>query len=246
MRVTWAVFKEFIQARSLRLQYVDIYNTYWMKCFDGPFSLECIIDKTDPKNDDQLDFETNFQSLSNRSFSDSDGTPLQRFKIAAAGAKFRLHGIKFITADLDSLNERKCGGTSYGWSTLKLYDADDVEITSAENESNAVKTVIQFEPPKNYEIIGGRLYQKSIPTESIGCCAIFAPTIPEEYGGKVHFLSECDVSFLPAGLALDMDGRVPKLITYDPVYHSGRFDFVFHHSAGFQHDLLIQVQIFEP
>jgi hypothetical protein len=177
---------------------------------------------------------------------DSDGVPLQRLKIAANGAKFKTHHIYFKTSDLDSLKERKEDGTSYDYSTLKLFDINGIEITDSANEGDAVKTVVEFEPPFTYEIIGGGIYQASVPASSLIVHAIFAPTIPEAYGGQIHFINEGHLEMMGTGKVVDIDGYVPKKINYDSVNHSGRFNFVFHHAAGLQHELLMFIKIFVP
>lgn len=177
---------------------------------------------------------------------DSDGVLLTRLKIAANGAKFKTHHIYFKTSDLDSLKERKEDGTSHGYSTLKLYDINGDEITDNANEGDAVKTVIEFEPSFTYEIIGGGMYQKELPASPVVAYAVFAPTIPEAYGGQVHFLNEAHLNMMGTGKILDLDGYVPKKITHDSVNHSGRFNFTFHHAAGLQHELLMFIKIFVP
>lgn len=177
---------------------------------------------------------------------DSDGVVLQRFKIAATGSKFKTHHIHFKTADLDSLKERKENGNSFSYSSLKLYDSNGDIITDGANEGNAVKTVIEFEPAFTYEIIGGGIYQKELPASSIVAYAVFAPTIPEAYGGQIHFLNEAHLNMMGTGKILDLDGYVPKKINYDSANHSGRFNFTFHHAAGLQHELLMFIRMFIP
>jgi len=65
MEVTWSELKQFLDARSLTCQWVQISNRYWIKGFDGPFSLSCNILLTDPPSDDQVDFETNYKDKGN-------------------------------------------------------------------------------------------------------------------------------------------------------------------------------------
>lgn len=64
MNTTWDIFKPFVVARNLSIQWIDLNDTYWLKAFDGPFQLECVLDKqADP--DSTLDFETSFKSKGN-------------------------------------------------------------------------------------------------------------------------------------------------------------------------------------
>lgn len=53
--VTYAVFKPFVQSRSLSAQYIDIGNAICLKAFDGNFSLACYVEKP---SSDYTDFET--------------------------------------------------------------------------------------------------------------------------------------------------------------------------------------------
>lgn len=62
MKVEWEVFKDFVDQRSLSIQWLDLENQYWLKAFDGNFSLECFLDKPLAEN-----FETNYKSLGNKS-----------------------------------------------------------------------------------------------------------------------------------------------------------------------------------
>lgn len=76
--VPWSVIKAFSQARSCGLHYIDVYGAYWIRSFDGPFSLSCMINKSDPASDDQADFETNFKSNCNNRLNPigTDGAPI--------------------------------------------------------------------------------------------------------------------------------------------------------------------------
>lgn len=65
MIVTWSIFKSFVTARSLSIQYLDLGDGYWMKAFDGLFSLELNMPKDD--GSDQIEFETTYKALGNKS-----------------------------------------------------------------------------------------------------------------------------------------------------------------------------------
>lgn len=65
MVVTWNILKNFVQTRNVSPQFVDLADAYWIKAFDGPFSLECNIPKNG--NDDQTDFEDHFKDHANKS-----------------------------------------------------------------------------------------------------------------------------------------------------------------------------------
>lgn len=57
----WESIKSYIDEPSIIYQYIDINNKYYIVALYGPFRLECIIDKTDPKSSEQLEFEENYK-----------------------------------------------------------------------------------------------------------------------------------------------------------------------------------------
>lgn len=66
MMVEWNVFKTFINARSLSIQWIDLDSKYWLNAFDGNFSLECTLIKNLSNNFDVADFEDNYKAEGNK------------------------------------------------------------------------------------------------------------------------------------------------------------------------------------
>src|ERR1035437_8762856 len=69
LNVDWTTIKDFVNARSLSVQYFAYQGTYFIWAFDGPVELMAripIVSPT-PNPSDQYDFETNFQSNGNKS-----------------------------------------------------------------------------------------------------------------------------------------------------------------------------------
>lgn len=93
---TWDIFKTFVTTRNIHIQELLLDGYYYLYAIDGPFSISFVIEKNDPANADQLDYETNFQPYSNQSFTDSKGIQLHRTKAFANtdGLKFRGTGVK--------------------------------------------------------------------------------------------------------------------------------------------------------
>lgn len=92
MIVDWATFKAFISARNLSIQYVDLYNKYYLYAYDGPFPMECTIIKKDTPDTDQSEFEASYKSAGNKSYSDADGIELSRLRAFANSDGFRFRG----------------------------------------------------------------------------------------------------------------------------------------------------------
>lgn len=64
MVVSWSIFKDFVNERSLSIQWIDLNDTYWCKAIDGNFNLECSVFKN---TSDATDFETNYKDSGNKS-----------------------------------------------------------------------------------------------------------------------------------------------------------------------------------
>lgn len=66
IKLPWADFKAFVDSKKVPIQFVDVYNSYFLKAFQGLFELDCTIDKHSPAGADQLDFETNYKAGANK------------------------------------------------------------------------------------------------------------------------------------------------------------------------------------
>lgn len=69
MQVAWNTFKNFVDSRSLSVQWVVLDDgiTYWLKALDGYFSLECMVPANQPEDAAQIDFEANYKAQGNQS-----------------------------------------------------------------------------------------------------------------------------------------------------------------------------------
>ena len=65
MQVQWNIFKNALQNGNLTLKEINLGDNYWLKAFDGEYSLECLI-PSDEQNSDTQDYLTNFQSQANK------------------------------------------------------------------------------------------------------------------------------------------------------------------------------------
>lgn len=218
--VNWANDSDFLHALVDSLAYMN----------DGS------LDITDPANG------INF--LKDITILDSDGAAQTRLKIATLGSKYLGDCFEFKTSDLDSKYHRDAAGNNLTYTTLKLYDADGLEITDAQYESNAIKTIVDWEYPTDYEIIGGCAYINERPIVDVRCWAIGVPDIPAQYGGSVEFLRNLNFKILQSQ-KFNHDGRVPKMMHYSE-QHTNKFRFIITHPAGHVSEIMIEVQIFRP
>lgn len=65
MEATWTDFKAFVVSRSLSIQWVKAGDNYYLKAFDGFFTLDCLLPYDPALSADTVDFETNFKSAGN-------------------------------------------------------------------------------------------------------------------------------------------------------------------------------------
>lgn len=66
MNVSWATIKAQVDAKNLALQYIDVDNKYFLKAFDGPFELSCIIPKAETPGEEQAEFEEDYKDDANK------------------------------------------------------------------------------------------------------------------------------------------------------------------------------------
>lgn len=70
INVSWSVFKNTIDTRGWKIQCIGLLgganDGYYLSAGNAAMKLTCMVPITDPANDDQTDFETNYLSLVNQ------------------------------------------------------------------------------------------------------------------------------------------------------------------------------------
>lgn len=237
VKCDWESLKEFVLARSLSIQYVDYDGNYYLSAHDGNFSVSMVLSKED--SDNLTDFETNFKASGNSKIipTDTDGSVLNRAKTTKTGWHYQPHCIEFQTSDLGSNYNKDSDGNDLGFTTLKLYNSSNEEITSqATADLTCVKTVIDWMPNHDYEIIGGKYFHASLPAQDLRLWVIGIPDIPSQYGGSVPFSQGgINLRYVGTGNGLDTDGRSSKFLPYHAVNKTNKLRVILKHSAGFKH-----------
>ena len=189
MITEWRYLKQILVQKQIYPQYVEDNDSYFIKAYDGNIYIaECIINKN-LNLEDVEDFESNFKTDSNFKLSgptDSDGSPIGRVKVTMSGWHFHMHSFEFETSKLDSIYNVHADNSNHDFCAMKFYKMDngnEVEITGDDLnqtfiDSNCVKTIIDWEPNHDYEIIGGMLKQKGLPSEDLRVWVIGVPDIP--------------------------------------------------------------------
>ncbi len=251
MRVNWESFKAFVEPRFLSIQEVKERGKYLLEAHDGNVKLECVIpaDEEAVQGSEQEDYEQNYQVNANKSFSDIDGTPFQRYKASKKGWTYLAVPFEFQTSRLSDLTfQQDHTGNNRTWFTCKIYNDSDVEITTAgilnANLNTAVKTVIDFEPPFDYEIIGGNLRTVNSITADVRLWIVGAPDIPAQYGGSKEMAGGINLKYLSPGQIYSVDGRVTKMLPYSATTHSNKLRLIFKYAAGTNEQMAVNFEIY--
>jgi len=175
-----------------------------------------------------------------------DGRSVVRQTIVNKAVAFRPRAITCYTADPSKLHNYDPAGVDYEDVTVKCYKANGDEITQAPY-TDAVKTVLDFEPHYYYEMIGGGI---DIPTTITGGTTdlwygvcIGVPDIPAEYGGSIDLMNELNIEADRDGI-LRLDGRGVLGLEYSATLHTNKIRFIFKHPAGESKRLLLMLEIF--
>ena len=250
MKITlaWADFKTQL-ANGLPYRYLSIQGIYYLYAVDGNFQFECLIRQNG--GDDAIDFEANYKNLAFTTFSqfDTDGAFIVRPKAAKKGWSFWAVPIELTTSTLSgSVYCKDAAGTDISGITCKIYDNNNAEITTAgllnANLNTCVKTILDFEPAFDFEMIGGELRINSNPAQDIRMWIIGAPDIPAQYGGSKEFASGVNLKFMAPDSSFQIDGRVTKYVTYNAATHQGKLRVLLKHPAGTQVNMQFVIHLY--
>lgn len=248
LKTTWVELKTFLQDRKLQAQFVEFSNCYMVFGIDANFVLSCKIMKEDPAPDpsDQKDFEDNYLSNANKTYSDRDGSPLQMLKITRRGWKFFQPFFEFTTAKLGSVYSKDYTNSNTNTVTIRFFklvggtETKMVSPTQANLDSNCVMTQVDWKLPYNFGIIGGGVFAETQPSTNMRIWVVGAPGV-----ANIEFLQGCNLK-LVKDAKFHNDGRVPKLMKYDnPVAGTNVFRIIVRHNVGSKSELMPYFEIFK-
>lgn len=177
---------------------------------------------------------------------DSEGRQIIRTAAGSKGWSYLAHPIEFETSKIGSLYEKDHTNTSRGISSVKFYDADDIEVTEVINESSIVKTVVLVKPPYDYELIAGMLQQIESPLTDVRVWVIGG--IIELGGAYVkEFAGGLNMRYYASNESLKTDGRASKYMRKDILgvpYQANQIQLITRHEAGVKHKLKLILEYF--
>lgn len=190
---------------------------------------------------------------------DSDGRPLTRDVVTEPDWHYSPRSLDFYTSKLKSLYNRShlcdpsnltTGGTidgslDLGDAWMHFFDGTNTELIQGQDEldadfqtrltGNCTKTVIEFEPPWDYDVIGAKLQIRNPPADRAYFWFVAAPDIPTMYGGSVVFMGGgMNLHFFSEYETFYCDAKTVSRVQYDPTYHSGKIAIFAKHNVGVQ------------
>lgn len=259
----WSDWKAVYTIKGLTFQYDDDGTLYTIWTYDanevhmcqiwkGTLPDSVIVSYSQVQNDaDKTDFETNFKPSGNSSLGqiDTDGAQIVRQKAAKRGWSFWALPIEINTSTIGgSVHAKDASGTDIPGISCKIYNVSDVEITVPGlldiNLGTCVKTVLDFEPAFDYEMIGGSLRINSNPSQDVRLWIVGAPDIPAIYGGSKEFASGVNLKFLAPDSSFEIDGRVSKYVMYNATTHTGKLRIILKHPAGLNLNLQVLIHAY--
>ena len=243
MIVEWSEFKRFINERNADILEIEKDSSYYLFAHEENLQLECIVDKNPSDETDLIEFETHYLPTCNpyRKAFDDTGKPFARFAIANEGFMLSCLAMCFTTAKTNSLHCKNSDNiTDTGYVNYKIFDVNGNET---QDNTSAVKTQIDIEITKDFEMVGGKILQHTRPSEDIYGYMIGAPDVPEMYGGSKN-ICKGGFNFRFIESMYEIDGRAPKMMYYDATLHTNKIRLLFHHSAGFQHEFQFSLEYY--
>lgn len=244
-RLSWTDFKSFLDTRNISAHLIlDTPAYILIEVYDGPLYRTCKLAKTSA---DYTEYQNDYQSDSNKSFTDSDGIPISRQKVTETGWHAQAHGIEFTTAKVNSGYNKNSAEEDLGFLTVKFYDRSNIELTTQIGLSlSCVKTEVYWETKEEFDIVGGTLYQAANLSSNVRMWLIGAPDISPENGGSIPFTAGgINLRHLGSYSPLQLDGKVPKRLKDTNDNGGTKIKMVFLHEAGFQHSIFIIFNLFK-
>lgn len=234
---------------------LDVPSSYWFALYTDANFIADIRKKNIVVNDGNNDIEPSkaeeyLKHINDFNYNnkDTDGATIVRSKAAKKGWSFWAIPIEITTSTLGTMYCKTSDGADIPWVNCKIYDGNNAEITDPGplgiNLDACVKTVVDFEPTFDYEIIGGALRINSNPATDIRMWIVGAPDIPAEMGGSKEFASGLNLKFLAPDISFDIDGRVTKFLTYNATTHQGKMRIILKHPAGTEVNMQFVVHIY--
>lgn len=172
---------------------------------------------------------------------DSSGRRIIKTAAALKGATYLANFCRITTCV--SVVSNKWDGTAGDYS-INFYDINGDEVLS--NDINCTKTIVNFAPTHDYEIMAGKTHVAEKAAVDVTMDVIGGCTDLKHLPGTVVEMVR-GVNFKYVQSSLLSDGRASKYMTYTTAgipYPTNKLQFILTHPAGHQYSLLVAVEMF--
>ena len=171
---------------------------------------------------------------------DQEGSPLVRVKSSELTGTYHGKFISFQTSTLGSVSNEDVDYQDIGDVTIKFYNNLNVELFSAANiASSCVKTVVDFQPDHDIELICSGLHIRQKPESDTNLWIEIAPDIPEK---KITLMSNVNLSYLTS-----YELRADKKSSHR-IHHAGDSSNILRttitHAPGYQEDFGLFMEMY--
>lgn len=264
----WTAWKAIELVKGGPYQYDDDGDTYTIWFYDGPEVHLCTIWKdsvpdsiinnegySQAQNDsDKTDWETNYKPTANGVVEPraDDGRLTIRVTTAKKTKNFKLRAVSFYSSKANSQRSfNPIADADYGDVTLTLKKWDSGTSTwVAATDSDATKTIVDWDPTYAYEIIGGWVDLPSdLKDGTTDAWFLACVGVPDYavYGLAVDFVSEVNLEAVTTQ-KVNSDGRATQYLSPTIAggvnYHTNRLRWIVKHPAGLQKRFQIFVETF--
>lgn len=153
-------------------------------------------------------------------------------RVAMQGWTYQKRSLEFETSKLSSLVNDKPDGTAWADASVKFYDASDVELTTQPTiDTDCVRTVVDWTPAHDMQLIGGEAAIKAVATNDVRMWVQAAPA----YNGPVM------VNGINFAVVKDdvCDGRAVKMMKYNGGIGTNTMRTTIRHTAGEKHVIMV-------
>ncbi len=174
-------------------------------------------------------------------------------KFAPPGWRQQYFETEFESSKLNSIHEKNAANVDIGFSSLKFFDAADVELTDQlDIDASCVMTQLDWMPTHDYAIKSGFVAQIQSPAENLYVW-VQGVVLPAAYGGAQATFAEGGINlmFMDAKTLVGLDGVSATVLYYahpqlGPGVGTNKLRMIVRHSAGFRHRLQFVLEIFTP
>lgn len=242
IKIQYEVFKNSVLTNGQSFLEEDCDNCYQLiGTFDNLQVMTMVLKDTA----ECTDYETNYKASANipKFEVDDDGRQIIRTAAGIKGWTYCALFFEFETASGSLVAIDAYGSDISSQFEVKRFDSNGDITTST---LLTVRTEVTWKPTFDYELIGGNIRQASAPLSSIHVGVVGGCT---DLGGiyERSFASGLNLLRLTNGDHIETDGRASKYMKYTTAgvpYPTNKIKFIAKHTAGTQHWVMANLEIF--